>query len=141
MILQQASTVSNIFLYKKSCLSHTFPRAVQSVTQTERVHLSLPIYTLLFSTRLRPSCNAGMVDSCLWMPCHGLFPLSVCFDVSIRRHRCVSQHASVSRPTSDIRMQTPQNSWPFSGLSDQFEVTIAVTEPSYTTACMWSSWG
>lgn len=66
-----------IYFFIKSCLSHTFPRAVQSVTQTERVHLSLPIYGLLFSPRLSPSCNAGMVDSCLLIQCHGLFPLFV----------------------------------------------------------------
>lgn len=101
------------YFFIKSCLSHTFPRAVQSVTQTERVHLSLPIYALLFSPRLSPSCNAGMVDSCLLIQCHGLFPLSVCFDVSIQRDQWVSQRASVSRPTPDIRTQTPQSSWSF----------------------------
>lgn len=85
------------YFYIKSCLSHTFPRAVQSVTQTERVHLSLPIYALLFSPRLSPSCNAGMVDSCLLIQCHGLFPLSVCFDVSIQSGS-VGESASVSGP-------------------------------------------
>lgn len=94
------------YFFIKSCLSHTFPRAVQSVTQTERVHLSLPIYALLFSPRLSPSCNTGMVDSCLLIQCHSLFPLSVCFDVSIQQDQWVSQRASVSRPTTDIRTQT-----------------------------------
>lgn len=98
----------------KHCLSHTFPRAVQSVTQTERVHLSLPIYALLFSPRLSPSCNAGMVDSCLLIQCHGLFPLSVCFDVSIQQDQWVSQRPSVSKLISDIGTQTPQCSWSFS---------------------------
>lgn len=91
------------YFFIKSCPSHTFPRAVQSVTQTERVHLSLPIYALLFSPRLSPSCNAGMVDSCLLIQCHGLFPLSVCFDVSIQRDQWVSQHASLCRLTSGHR--------------------------------------
>lgn len=82
------------YFFIKSCLSHTFPRAVQSVTQTERVHLSLPIYGMLFSPLLSlRQYNAGMVDSCLLIQCHGLFPLSVCFDVSIQRHRCMSQRA------------------------------------------------
>ncbi len=124
------------YFFIKSCLSHTFPRAVQSVTQTERVHLSLPIYALLFSPRLSPSCNAGMVDSCLLIQCHGLFPLSVCFDVSIQRDQWVSQRASVSKPAPDIRTQTPQSSWSFSGLSDQLGLTITVTEPSSKTACV-----
>ena len=135
VILQQASTVSNTFLYK-SCLSHTFPRAVQSVTQTERVHLSLPIYALLFSPRLSPSCYAGMADSCLLIQCHSLFPLSVGFDVSIQRDQWVSQRASVSRPTPDIRKQTPHRSWSFSCMSDQFKLTTTLTEPFYKTACM-----
>lgn len=135
LIVQQASTVSDIFLYK-SCLSHTFPRAVQSVTQTVCVHLSLPIYALLFSPRLRLSCNAGMVDSCLLIQCHSLFPLSVCFDVSIQRDQWVSQRASVSRPSPDIRKQTPHRSWSFSCMSDQFKLTTTFTEPSYKTACI-----
>lgn len=108
------------YFFIKNCLSHTFPRAVQSVTQTERVHLSLPIYALLFSPRLSPSCNTGMVDSCLLIQCHGLFPLSVCFDVSIQQDQWVSQRASVSRPASDINTQTPQGCWSFSGMSEQF---------------------
>lgn len=123
------------YFFIKSCLSDTFPRAVQSVTQTERVHLSLPIYGLLFSPRLSPSCNAGMVDSCLLIQCHGLFPLSVCFDVSIQRDQWVSQRASVSRPTPDTGTQAPQTSWSFfSGMSDQFELTITVTEAFCKTA-------
>lgn len=47
--------VSNIFLYKAPVCPYTFPRAVPSVTQTERVHLSFPIYATLFS----PSTERG----------------------------------------------------------------------------------
>lgn len=121
VILQQASIESNIFLDKR-CLSHTFPRAVQSVTQTERVHLSLLICTGPFSLRLRPSCKAAVADSCLLSRCHGLFPLSVCFDVSVERDQWVSHRDSVSRPTSDITTHIAPSSWSFCCMSDQFKL-------------------
>lgn len=106
-----ASDHSVTYFFIKSYPSHTFPRALQSVTQTERVHVSLPIYAPLFSPRSSPSCNAGMVDSCLLIQCHGLFPLSVCLDVTFSGIiGWVS--ASVSRPTADIRTLTPWSSFP-----------------------------
>lgn len=125
------------YFFIKCCLSHTLPRAVQSVTQTERVHLSLPIYALLFSPWLSPSCNAAMVDSCLLIQCHGLFPLSVCFDVSVQQDHWVSQHTSVLVPTPDITTHTTKSLVDlFSGMSGQFQVTICVTEPSYKMAAL-----
>ena len=128
-----ASDYSVTYFFIKSSPSHTFPRALQSVTQTERVHVSLPIYAPLFTPRSSPSCNAGMVDSCLLIQCHGLFPLSVCLDVTISGIiGWVS--ASVSRPTADIRTLTPWSSWSFPGMSHQFELTITMT---YKTA--WKS--
>lgn len=55
------------YFFIKSCLSHTFPRAVQSVTQTERVHLSLPIYGMLFSLLLSPvNITQGWLTAVCW---------------------------------------------------------------------------
>lgn len=91
--LHQASTVSNIFLYKKLSVPHLSQGC--AVCHPNRACPSVPshLWYVVLATAEPRQYNAGMVDSCLLIQCHGLFPLSVCFDVSIQRHRCMSQHA------------------------------------------------
>lgn len=88
----------------KSCLSHTFPRAAQSVTQTERVHLSLPIYAMLFSPRLSPvNITQGWLTAVCWFNATAYF---LCLFVLISAFSSITAWVnvfSVSRPTPDIR--------------------------------------
>lgn len=92
------------YFFIKSCLSHTFPRAVQSVTQTERVHLSLPIYGMCFSPLLSPvNITQGWLTAVCWFSATAYF---LCRFVSMSAFSGIAAWVnmlSVSRPIPDIR--------------------------------------